>query len=69
MAKKLYYAGTVIQVDDSVQRTDIRATQGAITVKTAIGGSITLATGPGIALALEELPVRDLDEMEPVTFV
>jgi hypothetical protein len=66
MAKKIHYGGTVIRVADSVQRDAVRSTVGAITLPTPSGGYVTLATGPGIAIALEESPIREADDIDPI---
>jgi hypothetical protein len=66
MAKKIHYGGTVIHVADSVQRDAVRSTAGAITLQTLSGGYVTLATGPGIPIALEEGPIREADDINPI---
>lgn len=64
--KRLHYGGITINVDDSVQRSDVTAGEGAITIRTQGGGWLTFATGPGIPVALEELPTRSADDSEVV---
>ncbi|MFJ3383612.1 MULTISPECIES: hypothetical protein [unclassified Curtobacterium] len=56
---KLHYAGHTFDVGDSVTSADLTTETGTIQVRTKAGGFLTITTGPGIAIALEELPARD----------
>lgn len=54
MAKKLHYGGSVFEVADSVKSSDLTHEEGRMTIRTKKGAFLTLVTGPGIPIALEE---------------
>lgn len=54
MTKKLHYGGSVFEVSDSAKPSDLSDESGRVTIWTKKGARLTLVTGPGISIALEE---------------